>query len=328
MITGLIDPLIAPLHSSPFRALLGSRLGLVAQSHSALVFLADDGADRVEPPRGPAPRWSGTPYPRPPLGQVWNGRFRRVSRVSLVERRCTVEVAAGGPLRPPQHHQVAWRIGDPVTAVRGGLTEEAARQVIARDVAAPAGTPDPLRQPPPRHGAPVLAPPPGQPRVIEGVGIVYWLLDQVPGPLTGAVDAGPVVPPLFGEAQREAYRFYREVVAGGPADLVAFWLFQHPDQARDVLDWTVAHRDLLTDRDGWEHSLAATLRGLNGEHRGLVGVNVAHLLREVGLPQGDEVLRRMQRDGVPGAAANGAPPDGAGGHGAGGHGSGAHRRSA
>ncbi|MFD7546104.1 hypothetical protein [Streptomyces sp. NPDC059816] len=325
MITPLIDPLIAPLHSSPFRQLLGSRLRLVPQSHSALVFLADDGDDRVEPPRGPAHQWARTPYPRPPLGRVWSGRFREVNRVSLADRHCTVEVPAGGPLRPPQHYEVAWRISDPVTAVRGHLTEETARQVIARDVTAPSGMPDPLRQPPPRHGAPALAPP-GQPKLIEGVGIVYWLLDQVPRPLTGVVDAGPVVPPVFGEAQREAYRFYREVVAGGPADLVAFWLFQHPDQARDVLDWTVAHRDLLTDRDGWEHSLAATLRGLNGEHRGLVGVKVVDLLREVGLPQGDEVLRRMERDGV--AGVNGAAANGSGGNGSVGNGTGAHRRSA
>ncbi|MFF2022357.1 hypothetical protein ACFVW2_11215 [Streptomyces sp. NPDC058171] len=311
----ITDPLIAPLASSPFWHLL--RLRLVPQPHTALVFLAEDGDDRVEPPRGHP--WAWTPYPRPALSRVRRGRFRSVQRVSLAEHACTVDVATGHPLRPPQCHRVAWRISDPVAAVRWGLTGEGARQAIARDVGTPSVAPDPLRQPSPPPGT-HAAPPPGQPRTIEAAGIVYWLLDPAPGHPTGAADPGPDLPPVFGEVHREAYRFYREVVAGGPADLAAFWLLQHPDQAREVLAWTVEHRDLLTDRDGWEHTLATTLRGLDRTDRGFVGANVAQMLSDIGVPQGDEVLRRMERDGV--------PSDGTRADGTRANGTGAHRRSA
>lgn len=288
------EPLIAPVNSSPGWGLLRFRYG--PQAERAMVFLSEYGDDRLEPPRG-GDFWG---YPRPTVREVRRGEFLDVQWVSLAERKCRVEVPKSGPVpstRPVSRYEVAWKVGNPVVAARSRMTEEKARRLIARRVGAyaePPVVPDPLRQPPPHRGT-IRVEPPGRVQAIEEAGIVYWFLDPPAGFLTGAdAEAGPTLPPVFGEAHREAYRFYREVVTGGPADLAAFWLLQHPEQAREVLDWTVAHRDLLSDRDGWERTLAATLRGLTEEDRGFVGVNLARVLCDIGVPQGEEVLRRME----------------------------------
>ncbi|MCX2970511.1 MULTISPECIES: hypothetical protein [Streptomyces] len=273
-----------------------------------MVFLSRQGGDRLEPPRGTGDRG----YPRPTLGEARGGRFLAVLWVSLAERRCVVELPARRPTpsaRPGPRYEIAWRVHDPVVAARSALTEERAGHLIAHHLgtrAAPPGQPDPLRQPPPHHGT-VQVVPPGEVREVPEAGLRYWLLDPPAGFLPGpGAGAGPTLPPVFGEAHREAYRFYREVVVGGPADLAAFWLLQHPDQARDVLDWTVAHRDLLTDRDGWERRLAATLRGLTKDDRSYVGVHLAQVLTHLGIPQGEEVLRRLHHEPPP-PTANGSP---------------------
>lgn len=274
-----------------------------------MVYLSVNGHDHVLPPRG-GDLWG---YPRPTLRALRNGQYYAVHWVSLAERRTWVQVPTGpaGPSGPrTSHYQVAWRVKNPVVAARSDLTEERAVQEIVRHIGAravPPGTPDPLTQPPPRYGT-VQVEPPGQPRAIDDKGLVYWFLDPPEGFLTGqAADHGPVLPPVFGEAHREAYRFYREVVKGGPADLAAFWLLQHPEQAKDVLDWTVEHRDLLADRkntppierDSWEYALAEALRDLTEEDRAFLGANMAGILKDLGVPEGDEVLRRINADAPP-----------------------------
>ncbi|WP_246150820.1 hypothetical protein [Streptomyces qinzhouensis] len=196
-----------------------------------------------------------------------------------------------------------------MVAARSGLTEDAVHRLIDQEICGSAGLPagsEPLRQPPIPYGT-VQVEPPGQPRRIDGAGLTYWFLDPPAGLLPVPADpAELLLPPGFGEVHRESYRFYREVVAGGPVGLAALWLLHQPDQAREVLDWTVAHGDLLTERDGWERTLAATLQGLTKEDRGFVGVNLARLLTEVGVPQGDEVLRRIGDVDVPGGGMNGS----------------------
>ncbi|MFI5470487.1 hypothetical protein ACIA6D_09700 [Streptomyces cacaoi] len=292
---------ITTMVTAPIRTLV--RFRFAAQGERALVFLAEHGDDRMEPPHG-GDVWG---YPRPRVREVWRGDFPSVLWVSLAEQRCWVELPlrTSSPSGAGQRYGVAWKVTNPVVAARSGVTLHGAQQSIVQHIGTQAALPgaaDPLRQPPPRYGT-TLVEPPGRTRVIEGAGIAYWFLDPPAGFLTGvATGAGPTLPPVFGEAHREAYRFYREVVAGGPADLAAFWLLQHPEQARDVLDWTVTHRELLTDRDGWERTLAATLQGLTKEDRGFVGANLARLLSDIGVPQGEEVLRRIEYDPAHGGA--------------------------
>ncbi|MFE0376666.1 hypothetical protein ACFW1M_13980 [Streptomyces inhibens] len=293
----MTEPLITPVTSSPTWQFL--RLRFSSQEERALAFLSDQGADRLEPPRG-GDFWG---YPRPTAREVRRGEFFDVVWVSLTERRFWVDIprrTATSSARPQSRYEVAWKVSNPVVAARSRVTEEEARQMIVRHIGENASLPgvsDPLKKPPPHHGTAEVESP-GRLRVIDGTGLVYWFLDPPAAfqaaPGTGAV---PTLPPGFGEAHREAYRFYREVVAGGPVGLAALWLLHQPEQAREVLDWTVAHSSLLTDRDGWERTLAATLQGLTEEDRSFVGVNLARVLSEVGVPQGEEILTRIGHDG-------------------------------
>ncbi|MFC8230655.1 hypothetical protein [Streptomyces sp. NPDC057287] len=297
----MTGPLITPLVSSPVWQLL--RHHLSAPSDRALVFLADtEDDDGMLPPRS-GDIWG---YPRPTRRAVREGAFHSIVWVSLAEQRISVDV----PRRPPKspaRYGVSWRISNPVVAARSQITEEQAQQLVASHInehASLPGVPDPLRKAPP-YFATTEAVPPGQPHPIHGSGLTYWFLDPpaalLPTPGSGSA---PALPAGFGEAHREAYRFYREVVAGGPVGLAALWLLHQPDQAREVLDWTVAHRTLLSDPDSWEHTLAATLQSLTPEDRSFVGVNLARVLSDVGVPQGDEVLRRIGTDNGPGDANN------------------------
>ncbi|MFE0421778.1 hypothetical protein [Streptomyces sp. NPDC058953] len=298
-------PLFTSVSSSPVRQLLRQRFG--SSADRALVFLSDSEADRLEPPRG-GNIWG---YLRPSIGAAFRREFDSIGWVSLAERRTVVEVPRRGPATSTPsrvRYEIAWNVSNPVVAARSGLTEDGARRLIDQAILGSAGLPgasDPLLQPPTLYGTAQVEPP-GQPRNIDGAGLTYWFLDPPAGLLPASNHpAELLLPPGFGEAHREAYRFYREVVAGGPVGLAALWLLHHPDQAQGVLDWTVAHGDLLTERDGWERTLAATLQGLTKEDRGFVGVNLARLLSEVGVPQGDEVLRRMDDAGVPHSSMNG-----------------------
>ncbi|MFJ1590128.1 hypothetical protein ACIOD0_07755 [Kitasatospora albolonga] len=285
----MTGPLITPLRSSPAWQLFRHRLG--APAERALVFLANDGADEMVPPRG-GDHWG---YPRPTVRAARAGGFHDIVWVSLAERRISVDIPRRPP-KPPARYGVVWKVGNPVVAARERITEERARNLVIGHIKGPAtlpGAADPLRRPPPYFGTAEVAPP-GQPQVLEDFGLEYWFLDPPAAFLpTAGPGTEPALPEGFGEAHREAYRFYREVVTGGPVDLAALWLLMQPEQAREVLDWTVDHRDLLTDKNSWEHTLAATLRSLTPEDRGFVGVNLARVLSEVGVPQGDEVLRRI-----------------------------------
>ncbi|WP_406530010.1 hypothetical protein [Streptomyces sp. I8-5] len=285
----MTGPLISPLGSSAAWQLFRLRFG--APEGRALVFLAHDGRDAMVPPRE-GDYWG---YPRPIRREVREGDFFDVVWVSLADRRISVDIPRRAP-KPPARYGVVWKISNPVVAAREQLTEKQAGQLVVTHInenATLPGTAEPLRSPPPHFGTTEVEPP-GRPQVIDGSGITYWFLDPPaalrPTPGTGAE---PTLPPGFGEAHREAYRFYREVVAGGPVGLAAFWLLQQPEQARDVLDWTVTHRSLLSDQDSWENTLAAALRSLTPEDRSFVGANMARVLSDVGVPQGDEVLRRI-----------------------------------
>ncbi|MDI7785086.1 MULTISPECIES: hypothetical protein [Streptomyces] len=281
--------LISPLNSSVAWQLF--RLQFGAPEGRALVFLAHDGQDAMVPPRE-GDYWG---YPRPTLHEVRGGEFSEVVWVSLEDRQISVDIPRRPP-KPPVRYRVVWKISNPVVAAREQLTEERARQLVVGHInenATLPGAADPLRTPPP-HFATAQVEPPGHTQVINGSGLTYWFLDPPAAllPASGA-DAGPTLPTGFGEAHREAYRFYREVVAGGPVGLAALWLLLQPEQAREVLDWTVAHHDLLSEQESWEHTLATTLRSLTPEDRGFVGVSLARVLSDVGVLQGDEVLARI-----------------------------------
>jgi hypothetical protein len=127
---------------------------------------------------------------------------------------------------------------------------------------------------------------------MEQFGIAYRFLPRSPGHAN--LPGSPVLPAVWGAEHHEAYRFYRDVVVGGPHGLAALWLLYHPEQAKDVLEWTVAHRNVLDAPDSWERSLASVLQDLNGEHRGFIGIKLAEVLSDAGVPYGEETLRRVR----------------------------------
>ncbi|MGW7352204.1 hypothetical protein [Streptomyces sp. NPDC054784] len=287
----MTSPLLSPLRTSPTWQLLRLRSG--TPDHQALVFLARDGADEMVPPRG-GDHWG---YPWPTVRTVRQRDFIDIVWVSLTERRFSIDIPRRPP-KPPARYGVAWRISNPVVAARNQVTEERAHQLIVSHISENAtlpGVADPLRKPPSHLGTTEVAPP-GRPRVVDGSGLTYWFLDPPAALLpTSGTGAEPALPSGFGEAHREAYRFYREVVAGGPVGLAALWLLHQPEQARDVLDWTVGNRNLLSDKGSWEHTLAATLQSLTPEDRSFLGTSVARVLSDIGIPQGDEILDRLGR---------------------------------
>ncbi|WP_073796005.1 hypothetical protein [Streptomyces uncialis] len=301
----MTGPLTIPV-PAPLPALL--RQLLAARRDHALVFLSSRDEDCVQLPRA-HDRWG---YPRPGLGQVRRGEFSVAAWISLVRRDLMLDIRLPEAAHPARY-QLAWAVSDPVLAVRAEVTEDQVGQLIRDDLgqgAALPGPPDPLRAPPGHRGTVPIGRP-GSPRELQGRGLTYWFMDPPEAfhPLTGP-DTAPSPPPGYGEANRETYRFYREVVAGGPVGLAALWLLQKPAEAREVLDWTVAHADLLTDRDGWERTLAATLKGLNRDDRAYVGVNAARLLADVRVPQGEEVLTRITGEPGRGAGDTGGPMGG------------------
>ncbi|MEU6623663.1 hypothetical protein ABZ926_23230 [Streptomyces litmocidini] len=128
---------------------------------------------------------------------------------------------------------------------------------------------------------------------VPEVGVSYRIGRSLPPSVPEPPQAADM-PFVWGDERRAAYRFYREAVAQGPYSLAGLWLLHHPDQAREVLDWTVQNRSLLGDQAEWERSLVALLQGLSAEDRGFIGVKLAELLSGMGIPQADETLRRVE----------------------------------
>jgi len=293
------EPLVEQLTSSPLWCLITFRRQRVARTDRALVFLHLDDADRVEYPNRRASRT----YPRPSLLHAWQTAPIDARWVSLTERECQVDApnrghggdgGAESALLQPQ--TMAWWVIDPVVVARESPTEEEVAWRIAADAASRGARPGHSET----TRTPFEAGPPDPYRVaytVDTLGIAYRLLPR--SPRDTRPPAGPVLPAVWGVEHHEAYRFYRDVVVGGPHGLAALWLLYHPEQAKDVLEWTVAHRNVLDEPDSWERSLASVLQGLTGADRAFLGVKLAEVLSDAGVPQGEETLNRVRdaRDG-------------------------------
>ena len=301
------EPLVEQLTSSPLWCLLALRRKRTARTDRALVLLHPDDEDRVEYPD----RRMSRAYPRPTLLHAWQTTIGDARWVSLTERQCQVEAPTrgrGSDVRaaptPSSVQTVAWWVIDPVIIARESPREEEMAWRIAADAAARGAWPGHPETP----SAAFAAGPPDPYRAawaMEQFGIAYRFLPRSPGHTNPP--GSPVLPAVWGAEHHEAYRFYRDVVVGGPHGLAALWLLYHPEQAKDVLEWTVAHRNVLDAPDSWERSLASVLQDLGGEHRGFIGVKLAEVLSDAGVPYGEETLKRV-RD-ARGAGKNGTPAE-------------------
>ncbi|MFB7392744.1 hypothetical protein ACFVFF_34270 [Streptomyces sp. NPDC057680] len=206
--------------------------------------------------------------------------FERAYWVSLVEHDAVVDLQEnqadtwhGGSTRV----SATWWVSDPALVARERLAAGDVQSWITHDAARRSVRADAVRM---------------EFQVPE-VGISYRIGRPLPLSATAPSSAADM-PFVWGDEKRAAYRFYREAVAQGPYSLAGLWLLHHPDQARDVLDWTVTNRSLLSDQADWERSLVALLQDLGAEDRSFIGVKLAELLSAMGIPQADETLRRVE----------------------------------
>ncbi len=277
-------PLVEPLTASPFRSVLHLRSAAHARPDRALVLIAQDGTALVGMPAGHV---GGFDHPRPGLLRVLGGVFPRSGWVSLTERPdwVDVEAPAGGTMpQPAIRHSVSWQVNDPVTVVRNGITADAVPAWIARHIA--------------ENGMGS-----GGLHVVPDAGVVYRVLQQPATDPTGA-RAAPPLPFSWDSGMLNSFQFFRELITGDPRGLAALWLLYHPHDAKEVLDWTVEHRQLLlpqqepADRepgpDSWERSLATALRNLSEADRAFVGVNMARLLNDLGIPEAQAALDQLE----------------------------------
>jgi hypothetical protein len=78
-------------------------------------------------------------------------------------------------------------------------------------------------------------------------------------------------------SRRGEYEFCRQALHSGPVSLAALWLLRHPDQVRQVLDWSVDHQDLLSPpHPDWQEELASLLGTLSEQER----KEISYLLRD------------------------------------------------
>ncbi|MFJ5230956.1 hypothetical protein ACIQBJ_13795 [Kitasatospora sp. NPDC088391] len=276
------DRLVETIAVSPLRSLFQARFG--SRIDRALVFLSREGDHRMVHPLGPKAA------ARPPsFAMVHRRAFGRVCWVSLADREAQVEVATrttGGRRLSTLRRTVTWRASDPVEVARRWLSAEEALRWIARD--AEHAYPEPYTQ----DGQPVSE------RQVAEIGIAYRLRSFLPEPAE-VPSHSPDTPAGWGQEQRDTYRFYQEAFAQGPRSLAALWLLHHPDQARDVLEWSVQHKALLTERAEWESALVGLLQGLGAEHRAFLGVKLAEVLGEFGVAGAGPVLDRIRGEQPP-----------------------------
>lgn len=276
----MTTPLVEPLTTSPFRSLLRLRLAPHTRPNRALVLMAADGRALVGAPAG----WSGGfDHPRPGLLRTLLGGFAQSGWVSLAEQLDWVEAAVptdGTLPQPTIRYSVSWRVCDPVTVIRNKITTEYVPRLIAAHIARKGITPGGLH-------------------VVGRAGIAFRLLEQ-PALTQEGRESTPPLPSSWDVGTLNAFRFYRELISEDPRGLAALWLLHHPQDAREVLAWTVSHRELLLPPDpaepgpdSWERSLAIALRELTPADRAYVGVNMAKLLHDLGVPEAEEALHRL-----------------------------------
>ncbi|ARQ69986.1 hypothetical protein [Streptomyces marincola] len=271
-------PLVEPLTASPFRSLLELRFASSARADRALVLISHDGTALVGAGSG---AWPG--HPRPTLLRVLGGSFPQSGWVSLVEQSAWLDIPppAGDPMpRPAVRHAVTWQVGDPAVIVRNRITADTVPAWIAQHIA--------------QHDVS-----PGAPYAVPEAGIVYRVLQQ-PGTGPAGAHAAPPTPLSWDSETFDSFRFFRELISPDPRGLAAMWLLYHPQDAERVLKWSVDNRHLLLPAgpepgpDSWETSLATALRDLSPADRAFVGVTMAGLLNDLGVPEARSALDQLE----------------------------------
>lgn len=302
------EELIEPLRSSPVAAVL--RMRLSRRVDHALV--AEDSQNRGTF-RVKRPRRSATV--RPPfgtwlsLGDVLGRSVTRIFRVDLAEHLDTMHVplpdGPDGPLVASMH--VAWRVHDPATLVRCGLTDPtpAVRRALRKRAAEHLDTTSTTTE---QHTADTdevavtLQSHLGDSEPLPDAGVTYRVGYIVVEP---GVPTDPESRPH--PSKREEYAFYRDVVSEGMPAVVALWLMQDTDTAKPVLDWMEARPPMTSPKEDFDRGVAALFTGLEDVERDQVRRAVSLTLRKFG--HDEELLHYV--DGADGHAGPSSLPNGA-----------------
>ncbi|NJQ17107.1 hypothetical protein, partial [Streptomyces bohaiensis] len=300
-------PLFTLAARSPWRERVAQRWA--SRRDRALVLRDRDGRYHLA---GGSRSPSATTKPRPEIGidgeddysYASPGRFRYDAAfyVRLDETAGTLPISLPGARRRESHEvHIRWWVRDPVEVVRSRTTDgwsvvrgqaaAAVREVFERYRTAGG------------HVSPAeLLSQLSDPRELHDTGLTYHAVEvrerdeEREVRLGAGDDTGP--PASWAEIDREAYAFCLRAVRDGPASLAALWLVRHPEQVREVLDWSVAHADLLQGETTWQDEMAGMLGTLSAEEQGELSEMVRDRLAALGRP-------------VPGAPAADAPVPGA-----------------
>ncbi|WP_338320666.1 hypothetical protein, partial [Streptomyces lonarensis] len=235
-------------------------------------------------------------------------RYDAAFYVRLDEAAGTLPISLPGAHQRESHDvHIRWWVRNPVEVVRSRTTDgwsvvrgqavAAVREVFERYRTAG------------RHVSPAeLLSQLSDPRELHDTGLTYHAVevrerdDEREVRLGAGDDTGP--PASWAEIDKEAYAFCLRAVRDGPASLAALWLVRHPDQVREVLDWSVAHAELLRGETTWQNEMAGMLGTLSAEEQGELSEVVRDRLAALGRP--------VPGAPAPGAGAGPGPGGGAG----------------
>ncbi|MGX4735684.1 hypothetical protein ACI1MP_35505 [Kitasatospora griseola] len=110
----------------------------------------------------------------------------------------------------------------------------------------------------------------GAPRRLPDHGLVYRVADVLTHENAEELRLGEPVEggaPYPWTDTREEYEFCKQAVQEGPVSLAALWLVRHPEQVSQVLDWAVAHAELIRGETTWQDELAGLLGKLTKQEQ-------------------------------------------------------------
>ncbi|WP_433546550.1 hypothetical protein ACQPZG_16710 [Streptomyces sp. CA-294286] len=130
-------------------------------------------------------------------------------------------------------------------------------------------------------GAPEIMQYLGVPQRLEETGLSYRVFDvrlrESDEELLLGQEEGEGVRYSWTTSRRGEYEFCLQALHAGPVSLAALWLLRHPDQVRQVLDWSVDHQNLLSPpRSDWQEELAVLLGTLTDQER----KEISYILRD------------------------------------------------
>ncbi|MFJ6820131.1 hypothetical protein ACIQRJ_06915 [Streptomyces niveus] len=144
-------------------------------------------------------------------------------------------------------------------------------------------------------GAPEIMQYLGVPQRLDEAGLSYRVFDvrlrESGEELLLGQEEGEGVRYSWTTSRRGEYEFCLQALNAGPVSLAALWLLRHPDQVRQVLDWSVDHQNLLSPpRSDWQEELAVLLGTLTDQERKEISYILRDRISALGRPVPGEAI--------------------------------------